>query len=140
MKKVKTACIIDDDPISVMIAKKLMELSNFCSNILVFKDGQEAVTNLKENHASGGAMPEIILLDLNMPVMNGWEFLNSMSQILEQQKCSIFIVTSSIDRSDLERARNHKDVVDCVVKPLTHQSLPGILNKCYEQKQSIRRG
>ncbi len=123
MTKTNIACIIDDDPISVLITKKIMQRSNFCNSLLVYSDGEKAISGLTDIIASGIGIPEVILLDLNMPVMNGWEFLEKFADILNEKKITIFIVTSSINPSDLKKAKNYQTVSNYIVKPITDKAL-----------------
>ena len=75
MKKIKCACVIDDDPICTYWTKKMMDELMFSEDILIFENGQDAIEGLKNIIARGEQLPEVILLDLNMPIMDGWDFL-----------------------------------------------------------------
>ena len=91
MKKVNLTCIIDDDPIFVFGIKKVMELINFSDSIMVFKNGQEALDNLRPIILAKENLPDIILLDLNMPVLDGWQFLDEFIKIPCSKKIIIYI-------------------------------------------------
>jgi CheY-like chemotaxis protein len=67
-------CIIDNAPTTFFGTKKLMELTNFCDSFLIFHNGKEAIDHLKPIIELAQKMPELILLDLNMPIMDGWNF------------------------------------------------------------------
>ncbi len=125
--KVDIACIIDDDPIFVFGTKKIMEVANFSKSIMVFQNGQEAIQNLKPIIEKGENVPEVILLDLNMPIMDGWEFLDEFIKIPSQQEIVIFIVTSSVDPADVQRAKKYDKVSNYLVKPIRSQQLKEIL-------------
>ncbi len=128
MKKVDIACIIDDDPIFVFGTKKIMKLANFCNGFLVFHNGEEAINHLRPIIESNGSkIPDVILLDLNMPVMDGWEFLDEFIKIPCQKKITIFIVTSSIDPQDMERARDYDKINNYLIKPISSEKLQDIL-------------
>tara|TARA_B100000949_G_C13880304_1_gene284320 strand:+ start:71 stop:472 length:402 start_codon:yes stop_codon:yes gene_type:complete len=129
MKKVKLACIIDDDPIFVFGIKKMMELTEFCDNFLICCNGKEALDKLTSIIAKGENIPEVILLDLNMPVMDGWEFLEEFTKVESPKQIIIYIVTSSIDSVDLERAKEFNIVSNYVVKPIAVKDLEGIKEK-----------
>ncbi len=126
-KKIDIACIVDDDPIYVFATKKVMRMSGFCESFLVFKNGREALESLSAIVLEGSKMPEVILLDLNMPVMDGWQFLDEFTQIQPPHKITIYIVTSSINPEDMERAKAYEDVVNYIVKPVSEKSLYDIL-------------
>jgi len=127
MKKIDIACIIDDDPIYVFGAKRMMELADFCNSIMVFKNGQEAINNLKPIMIAGEDIPDVILLDINMPIMDGWQFLDEFIQIESHKKITVYIVSSSIDPADLKRAKKYENVSNYIVKPITAQTLKNIL-------------
>jgi CheY-like chemotaxis protein len=130
MKKVDIACIIDDDPIFVFGTKKIMKLANFCNSFMVFHNGEEAINHLKPIIESNSApMPDVILLDLNMPIMDGWEFLEEFIKIPCEKKVTIYIVTSSIDPHDLERAKDYDKISNYLIKPISAEKLQQILTE-----------
>ena len=128
MKKIKLACIVDDDPIFVFGIKKMMKLTKFCENFLVFANGQEALDSLTAIINKGGDIPQLILLDLNMPVMDGWEFLEEFTKTNPPKEITIYILTSSIDPRDLKRAKQFNRVSNYVIKPITIENLESIKN------------
>ena len=117
------ACIIDDDPAFTFLTKEIMEMTDFCTDLLVYKNGQEAISGLTEIIKSGEILPDLILLDLNMPIMNGWEFLDEFADTLNERDITIFIVTSSVNPTDYEKANNYQNVTDYIAKPVTEESL-----------------
>ncbi|WP_423818087.1 response regulator [Salinimicrobium sp. TIG7-5_MAKvit] len=123
MNEVKNACIIDDDAIFVTITTKIIRQHDIFENVLIYNDGQQALKGLTDIIQSGDLMPEIILLDLNMPEINGWEFLDEFSETLYRHKIPVFIVSSSIDQFDIEKSRSYKCVLDYIVKPLSRDDL-----------------
>ncbi|MCC4212868.1 response regulator [Leeuwenhoekiella parthenopeia] len=126
MKKIKLACLVDDDPIVVFGLKKMMKLVKFCENFLVYSNGQEALNALTAIFKTGDEIPDLILLDLNMPVMDGWEFLEAFTKYDPPKKITIYILTSSIDPRDQERALQFSSVSNYVVKPVTLEQLEAI--------------
>jgi CheY-like chemotaxis protein len=121
------ACIVDDDPIFVFSTKKLMELNDFAEEIVVYSNGQEALDELVCRIDNGNEMPDVIFLDLNIPVLDGWDFLDEFTKIPSQKEMIIYIVTSSIDPADVNRAKGYKNVNNYVVKPITTKDLGKIL-------------
>jgi CheY-like chemotaxis protein len=121
-QKVELACIIDDDKIYVNLVKKIIEIKKLSKNLLIFKNGREALDHFKlilEN-ATEDVLPDIIFLDINMPVMDGWEFLNEFIKIKNnfEKKITLYVVSSSIDPRDLERAKSFNLVTDYLIKPI----------------------
>tara|TARA_R110002074_G_scaffold393815_1_gene580710 strand:- start:10891 stop:11331 length:441 start_codon:yes stop_codon:yes gene_type:complete len=128
--KSKTICIIDDDPICVYGTKVLLNHNNFFgSNILVYEDGYEALVNLTAMVVSGKSLPDIILLDLNMPVMNGWEFLDEFVKLPLANKPQVFIVSSHFDLSQINKGNSYGIVSDYISKPLLGADLADLLQK-----------
>ena len=123
MKKIDLACIIDDDPVFVFGAKKIMELGNICKSFMVFPNGAEALSNLKALISAKKKLPDFILLDLNMPVMNGWEFLDEFINIPCNKKMTIYIVTSSMDPIDCQKAKTYNQVSNYMIKPISINDL-----------------
>jgi len=125
MKKVQVCCIIDDDPIFIYGTKRMMKEVNFSEEINVYNNGQEAIDGLTEISAAKGPMPDVIFLDLNMPIMNGWEFLDEYTNLPNhnQSKTIIYIISSSVDPRDLDRVKNYKQVNNYILKPITPNDL-----------------
>lgn len=119
---IKLSCIIDDDDLYISLVKKIIDLKNLSENLIVFKNGQEALDYFKDimERLDKDAFPEIILLDLSMPVMDGWSFLKEFTQIKSPKdfKTTLYIVSSSIDPFEIERAKSFSLVTDYLVKPI----------------------
>ena len=119
---IELACIIDDDNIYVNLVKKIIEIKKLSRNLIIFKNGQEALDYFKPNleKMSQEGLPDIIFLDLNMPVMDGWEFLGEFVKIKNSfnKKINLYVVSSSIDPRDLERAKSFNLVADYLIKPI----------------------
>jgi len=97
-----------------------------CENILVFKNGKEAIEFFKDSES----LPDLILLDLNMPIMNGWEFLEEFNPINKElgKEPSLYVVSSSIDPVDSEKAKSIECVRDYISKPISMQSFEQIFS------------
>ncbi|WP_025741128.1 response regulator [Aquimarina pacifica] len=127
MRKIDTACIIDDDSIYVFGMTKIMELTGFCNKTLVFRNGREALNELIAIIENNQELPDVILLDLNMPVLDGWQFLEEFMKVVYQKKIVIYIVSSSVDSEDVLRAKSYENVRDYIVKPVTVEKIKEIL-------------
>ena len=126
--KLNTVCIIDDDPIFVYGTKVLLNYnSSFCSNIIVYENGKEALDDLRFILKTNKEMPEVIFLDLNMPFINGWEFLDELKRMELKKKIGVYVVSSSLDKRDEEKSRNYDMVIDFISKPLTANKLQQLL-------------
>lgn len=129
MKKIDTVCIVEDDPMHLFITKKYIELSGYVKDILVCRDGKEAFTKLELMLSNNEPLPKIIFLDLNMPVWDGWQFLDRFTQIKLEKEMTIFILTSSDSEEDHRRAEKYGLTGNYLVKPLKQDQLKIILGE-----------
>lgn len=127
MYKFNKACIIEDNPASVFWIKELMEEANFAETILVYNNGQAAYEQLSNSIQDAAQTPDIIFLDLNMPVMDGWQFLQAFTRLQPTKEILIYILTSSVDPEDTVKALQYKNVTGYLVKPITETELKKIL-------------
>ena len=126
--KVNVACLVEDDPASVYWIKHKVNETDFCENLVVYNNGQDALDGLTGMKSRGEKLPEIIFLDLNMPIMDGWEFLDEFTQIKTENVILIYILTSSINQDDFIKAKSYEKVSGYIVKPITITNLEDILS------------
>ncbi len=129
MKKIDIACVIDDDPIYQFAIKRLIAATDFAHKTLFFQDGQFAIDFFKEYVSHPEQLPDLILLDINMPVLDGWQFMDTFINILPRmdKKITIFMVSSSIDEEDHRRAKSYNEISEFIIKPVTPDMLKNIL-------------
>ncbi|MDX1315074.1 MAG: response regulator [Eudoraea sp.] len=125
MGRVKRVCLIDDDHIFVYGAKRLMREVDFFDDLSVFNNGQDALDHFQAPNQNTETLPSVIFLDLNMPVMNGWEFLDAFLNIpgISSSEIAIYIMSSSVDPRDLEKIQSHPYIKNYILKPLTTEDL-----------------
>lgn len=113
--------LVDDQKMANFINKKLIEISGFSSHIIDYTIPNAALSNLDKDQ------PDLIFLDLNMPEINGWTFLD----ILEKDKrpTRVVIVTSSTSSIDKEKAQKYARVIDFLTKPLTKNTILSLKSK-----------
>lgn len=121
--KNKLTYIIDDDKMSVKLITILISKNKFCEEVQPFHNAQFAIDQLKQNCTENENLPDAILLDLNMAVMDGWQFLDEFVLLPIKKEISIFIITSSIDPTDIEMAKKYSVVKDYIMKPITTEKL-----------------
>jgi CheY-like chemotaxis protein len=126
-----TLTIVDDDAIFVFLTKKVIKQTNIVEIIKVFENGLDAINFLKENSTNIEALPEIILLDLSMPIMNGWQFLEEFITLNPylNKIITIYICSSSISPDDIARAKSINEVTDFIIKPIVKDKLIDIIKK-----------
>lgn len=125
--------LVDDDTIYQYIACKTLESTGLTEKIVTCSNGKEAFKFLEENLNDKSVLPDIILLDVNMPVMNGWEFLHAFKLLhnTSLKDIRIFLVTSSVNDADINYSRQFNNVQDYIVKPLAKEKLAKILQPVY---------
>lgn len=125
-------CIIDDDEIYLFSIKKVIEVNKLSEKVLEFRNGQEALDFFStcSDHTN---LPDVILLDINMPVMNGWEFIEEFKKLKPaiDKNIMLYVVSSSVDRTDVDKARSLSNVHDYLIKPMTASQLKSI----YQQQR-----
>nr|WP_297784696.1 response regulator [uncultured Allomuricauda sp.] len=109
MKKVSCIFIVDDDPITVFGIKKMLKSAASCDDIQIFQNGQEAFEAVKKRKEQGKVIPEVIFLDINMPIMDGWEFLEELIALDINEHIVVNMITSSIDPMDYNKWNGFKD-------------------------------
>jgi CheY-like chemotaxis protein len=132
MEKIRQVIVIDDDPINNIIFQKLSEISDFASDILTFISAVDGLDYLQKLEGEQQSPPDIIFLDIRMPIVSGWEFLERLEKINQNgyfSDLSVYMLTSSSEQSDINKAKNFRMVTDYIVKPLSTETLARIKEK-----------
>jgi CheY-like chemotaxis protein len=126
--------LVDDDPIYVFLIRKIIENVDSSLEIYQFPDGELAINYLRTISDDPGKLPDIIFLDLSMPVLDGWEFLAEYAGLRPklQKRIWLFIVSSSISPEDLERSKRDPLVTDFLIKPLDRESVAEVMHQVFE--------
>ncbi len=132
MIEVKSILLVDDDDISNFVTKDAIAESGITEDIFIAMNGEEGLELLKEKGQDQSLQPILVFLDINMPVMDGFEFLESYSGLPEEIQDSSYIVmlTSSTDDEDVRRAKLHT-ISGYIPKPLTKEKLEEVISKLY---------
>jgi CheY-like chemotaxis protein len=127
---IKKVLCVDDDMVTLAIFKRILSKAQTIEKIETALNGQEALDLLLNMQQHQITLPDIILLDLNMPVLDGWGFVEKFQREFQSNKSDlkIMIVTSSIDPEDQNRAKQYDFIVDYVTKPFGVEFL-GKLNQ-----------
>jgi two-component system chemotaxis response regulator CheY len=121
MKKFNDVFVVDDDKVYHFILKNLLKRNNIEVNSRFFENGHDAIEGLKENSKNGTTLPDLILLDINMPVMDGWQFLEEFRKIKGtlNKETVIYMVSSSNSPFDLNKAKDFpNEIQDYFLKPV----------------------
>ena len=122
--------VVDDDGIYQFTTKKTLEATGFANNIFICSNGREAIELIQSNIKNDPGIPDVIFLDVNMPVMNGWDFLKAYQDIklLISKPIAIYIVSSSADEFDINLSRQFETVADYIIKPILKEKFATILS------------
>jgi CheY-like chemotaxis protein len=128
LKKIKSILLVDDDPITNYINHKLIKKLSIAEKISVKHNGYEALQYI-ETQSCPDTYPSLVFLDINMPVMNGFEFLESFQNttLPEKEKIKIIVLSSSLSPKDIKRINSFN--VELISKPLKSQDLLSIIKK-----------
>lgn len=129
MRKINQIILVDDEPVMNIINSKVVEVSGVCDNVKAFECPREALNYLSDINITEGIL---LLLDINMPYLNGFEFVNAARNLIRQANIYICILTSSIDPKDEARATQDEQIHDFQSKPLSVDQLKSIIGKCNE--------
>jgi CheY-like chemotaxis protein len=126
--------LVDDDPTVIFLVKRLFQHEGFAESLTTFLSPVEALAFLRQQ-APLGALPKVILLDLNMPVLNGWEFLDALQPLQEQlrDQSLVYILTSSLAPTDTRQAQDSDLVAGLLHKPLDRHEIQAIKARVLEQ-------
>jgi len=129
--KFETVMIIDDNLVDLYIISRMVTKNNFGKNVMHYTEAQEAMKYLQENQENISKLPQIIFVDIYMPLMSGFEFLEAYDTLSTNLKnyCKTYIVSSTIDNEDIAQSNNNKNVVAFHVKPITKEFLDRIINE-----------
>lgn len=130
-QKLNCIVLVDDDEPTNFLHKKVIDRYGCTERVVVFQDASEALAFLAEKTEGVYAQPDLILLDINMPGMNGWDFMKAYVNLPADQRGNIVVMmlTTSLNPADRQRADAEKDLSGFLSKPLTKELLKGILEK-----------
>jgi CheY-like chemotaxis protein len=126
--KFETVMIIDDNLVDLYIISRMITKNNFGKNVLQYTEAEEAMKYLQENQNDISKLPQIIFVDIYMPLMSGFEFMEAYDMLSDTLKkyCKTYIVSSTIDNEDIAQSSSNKNIVSFHVKPITKEFLDRI--------------
>lgn len=126
MKNISRFVVIDDDPVNNALCKMIIKLALGKIDVKTFTLPEKGFEFIKSEYSeNSNGSSSVILLDLNMPLMSGWDFLERFEGLddIIKKKLKIYILSSSVDPRDKKRAEEDKNVIDYIVKPLTKEAI-----------------
>lgn len=135
MKQLEHLLLVDDDPTTNFFNKHLVGKVKAFKNVHEAANGKEALEVIKKMNENG-QHPDMILLDINMPIMDGFEFLDNYSLLEESMRSSVVIcmLTTSLAKEDLERSKKYKVLDDYIDKPLYEAKILELIEKHFDEK------
>ncbi|MFT3738755.1 MAG: response regulator [Breznakibacter sp.] len=121
MKAINTLYLVDDDNIFQLLANEVIKATKMVDKVKIFSNGHEAINFLESAQNDPEKLPDVILLDLFMPVLDGWGFLEKYMSLKSKlsKNTAIYVLSSSIDPDDINKAKSNSDVSDYIIKPIT---------------------
>ena len=125
--------LIDDDDLGIYLTEQLLRAEGFSNSICTFQSAREALDTLVKEKE--GSVPQVVFLDLNMPLMNGWQFLDALAPYENELRgrCHIYILTSSLALSDLEKSRHYHLVSGLIHKPIDSEEIRAIHSRLLDE-------
>lgn len=119
--------VIDDDDINIFIIRKIVEKTGFDIDMVARGNGQQAIEYLQQLLTQELPLPHLILIDINMPIMNGWEFIEAYQELGIKQDVDLYILSSSVYENDIEKTKSYASVKGFISKPLSMQRLSELI-------------
>ena len=128
MNSIGTVMLVDDNDTDNFISKRIIEITDFSEDVIVKNSGKSALDYLEDNKDKPESLPEIIFLDINMPIVDGFVFLYEYEKFNNdiKDKCRVIILSSSDNKRDIDKIVNNDYVIKFVTKPLTEKTLEEI--------------
>ena len=118
-----TCLVIDDNYIDNLVTRRLLEICNFAKSIILNESPTDAIESLR----NGTVVPDVIFLDIRMPIMDGFEFMQEFEKLdISKKNIKIYLLSSSLDPADVQRSTDNGYITQLIHKPLTRQILEGI--------------
>ncbi|WP_129718204.1 response regulator [Pedobacter sp. SYP-B3415] len=124
--------VIDDDDINIFIIKKIVEKTGYDVDMVSQANGKLAIDYLQETLGSDRPFPDLILIDINMPVLNGWEFIEAYEKLNIDKNPDMYLLSSSVYENDIEKAKTYSIVNGFISKPLAIDRLKELFDALEE--------
>ena len=134
MERLKKIMLVDDDDVAGFLTKMIIDNLGIAESVVIAMNGKEAIELLEQEDY---IFPDIIFLDINMPIMDGFDFLNAWERNGMETKSKIVMFSSSLRPSDRKQALEFFDVVDYIEKPMTEDKIKELIRNLYPNFASL---
>ncbi len=130
-KNLPIIALVDDDQVFQLTSSRMIKSANLTDTLLQFENGEDALNFLKAHAGDSATLPDYIFLDINMPFVDGWMFLEDYADLKNNLKkdITIFMVSSSIDPRDVNRAKGDTNVKEYIIKPVSREKFVELLSR-----------
>ena len=124
-KHIDLVMLVDDNDTDNFISRRIIEITKFANDVVIKNSGKSALEYLEDNKSSNDKLPNLIFLDINMPIVDGFVFLYEFEKFdyLIKDKCKVIILSSSDNKRDIDKIVNNDHVIKFITKPLTEVAL-----------------
>lgn len=130
--------IVDNDQVNSFVLKNIITRNYSEADISMFPDGADALEHLEKLDSYGDEFPDVILLDIYMPIINGFEFLEKYTDSYNHKNTTIFAMSNSLNKEDQQRANEYSVVKGFITKPLIYNNIQFIIETYVEGNSSER--
>lgn len=124
----KICFIVDDSEVDIFILSKALKAVGLEGEVRTYHHGKEAFDAMMDRLNKGEPLPDIVLLDVNMPVWDGWDFLDALQTVKSDRMPHVYVMSSSHEPEDMERALSYTMVDDYLRKPVSPNDLKGVIS------------
>jgi response regulator RpfG family c-di-GMP phosphodiesterase len=124
-KDINLVMLVDDNDTDNFISRRIIEITQFAKGVIIKNSGKSALEYLEENKHVPNSIPDLIFLDINMPIVDGFVFLYEFEKFDDglKNKCKVIILSSSDNKRDIDKIVNNDHVIKFITKPLTENAL-----------------
>jgi CheY-like chemotaxis protein len=124
-RDINLVMLVDDNDTDNFISRRIIEITQFAKDVIIKNSGKSALEYLEHNKHAPGSLPDLIFLDINMPIVDGFVFLYEFEKFEDglKDKCKVIILSSSDNKRDIDKIVNNDHVIKFITKPLTENAL-----------------
>lgn len=123
MKRVKKTIVIDDDPIFTFLLERMLQKLDFTEELVVFHESDTALSAIEDCIDSPEHLPDVLFIDINMPILDGFDLLRQIRERITVKKILIYMISSTCDPMDFKKMETHPEIAEFLMKPVSVETL-----------------